>query len=418
VIVVGVGLLGWALAGKHRGPRASGAIRQQAYVWQRDWNSNVVQAVDARGPRFDRLVVLAAEIRWRKGEPDVTRVALPWEALAKGGRPVGVAVRVGAYSGPFSTSDDAANLLRDVVRDVRRETRSRGVEVAEIQIDFDCAERLLDGYRVWVEALGREVRPVPLVITTLPSWLKQPTFAPLVRATDGFVLQVHSLVRPSGPDDAVALCDPQLARRAVETASRVGVPFRVALPTYGYLLTFDANGRFVGASSEGPPASAPAGATYRTLTADPTSMADLVAAWVSDRPAGMVGILWYRMPVWGDQWNWRWDTLEAVMLGRVPRASVTARWVERGRGLYDLEVANEGSADRAGPFAVRVHPGNGSVQGCDAVRGFRVENHPDGELLFTNASCRLRSGDRAIIGWMRIEASSSVESFHLEIFPD
>lgn len=257
---------------------------------------------------------------------------------------------------------------------------------------------------------------MPLVITALPSWLSRDSFGALVQATDGYVLQVHSLERPRGPDDATAvLCDPKRARQAVERAARFGVPFRVALPTYGYRLVFDAQGRFAGASAEGPPTTSPPGGVQRVLSADPVAMSDLVAQWTADRPALLTGILWYRMPVEGDRWNWRWSTLEAVMAGHAPKDSVTASLIAREPGLLDLQIANEGTGDRIGPLGIHVVSRPGSVVGSDAVRGFRAVAAGDGDLLFTNASCRLRSGDRAIIGWMRIEASSSIESLRLEV---
>ncbi|MBL9137561.1 MAG: DUF3142 domain-containing protein [Verrucomicrobiales bacterium] len=418
VVVAGLGVGWWLLGGRTGVSRTSDSPTQDAYVWQRDWSADVVRAVRDQGPSLNRLVVLAAEMRWRSGHLEITRVAVPWEVLSTMDRPIGVAIRMGTYSGPFSTDGGVANGLRTVARGILDAARSNQVAVAELQLDFDCADRLLNGYRVWVEMLRREVQPVPLIITGLPSWLDQESFGSLARAADGFVLQVHSLERPRGPDDpAAVLCDPKRAQRSVEKAAQLGVPFRVALPTYSYRLAFDAQGRFLGAAAEGPPSTSAEGAVSRILAADPQAMADLVARWRMDRPASMTGILWYRLPVAGDQWNWRWRTLESVMAGCPPRDKVRATLAAQGPGLFDVQVVNEGAGDRTGPLAVRVTSAAGIVSGSDAVRGFRVIASAAGELLFTNASCRLRSGDLAIIGWMRIDAPSSVEHLRLEIIP-
>jgi len=36
---------------------------------------------------------------------------------------------------------------------------SNHLELAELQLDFDCAESKLDGYRVWVEAIRSRLAP-------------------------------------------------------------------------------------------------------------------------------------------------------------------------------------------------------------------------------------------------------------------
>ena len=53
----------------------------------------------------------------------------------------------------------------------------------------------------------------------------------IVAASDGYVLQVHSLEKPNGFDAPFTLFDPQVAVAAAVKASSFGVPFRVALPT-------------------------------------------------------------------------------------------------------------------------------------------------------------------------------------------
>lgn len=83
------------------------------------------------------------------------------------------------------------------------------------------------------------------MITALPAWLNQPAFKRLISAVDDYVLQVHSLERPNSPEAAFTICDPAAARRAVERAAQFAVPFRVALPTYGYAIAYDRQGHFI-----------------------------------------------------------------------------------------------------------------------------------------------------------------------------
>src|SRR4029077_5145510 len=97
-------------------------------------------------------------------------------------------------------------------------------------------------------------------------------------------------------DAAFLLCDPAAAKKAVEAAARFRRPFRVALPTYGYVVAFDRQGKGGGLSAEGPLLSWPREAMVRVARSDPAAMAGLVRTWTADRPAALSGILWYRLP--------------------------------------------------------------------------------------------------------------------------
>jgi hypothetical protein len=319
------------------GRRAGGSLRHEVYVWQRAWTQPVRDAVAQRATNFAELVPLRAEISWTDGKLQLTRVAVDYRTLASVQRPVGLALRIGPYPGPFTpipnrssghesapsekpgvdqsrltsaaTGSDGASVtayLCDVAASLVAEARTNGVPLAELQLDFDCATSKLDGYRVWLEAVQRRVAPLPVTITALPSWLRSSAFARLAHAAPNYVLQVHSVERPASFDAPFTLCDPADARSAVERAGRLGMPFRVALPTYGYVLAFATNGQFLGLSAEGPRRNWPAGARLREVSSNPIELAALLQGWTADRPAAMRGVIWYRLPVIVDNFNWRW----------------------------------------------------------------------------------------------------------------
>src|SRR2546425_3443824 len=221
----------------------NGLLSQEVYIWQRTWNAPVRESLAQHASPFSRLVALKAEVVWKQTQPQIIRVALDWAALRAAKRPIGLALRIGAYPGPFESNSEITTSLVEQASSLVAEGKANQLQVGELQIDFDCAESKLDGYRVWVEAIRRKIAPVPLTITVLPTWLNQASFEPLISATDGYVLQVHSFERPKDADAPFTLCDPAAARRAAERAAQFGVPFRVALPTYGYVMAFEHAGR-------------------------------------------------------------------------------------------------------------------------------------------------------------------------------
>lgn len=299
-----------------RAPHISGPLRQEVYVWQRAWTQPVREAVAQHGSNFAEVAVLRAEISWTTNrQPQLARANVDYETLAKARRPIGLALRIGTYAGPF-TNDAAANFITDTAARIVTDARTNGVALAELQIDFDCAESKLDGYRGWIEAIQRRVAPLPVTITALPSWLNAEAFERLAAIATNYVLQVHSATRPKSLEATYTLCDPTAARWAVENAGRIGVPFRVALPTYGHLFAFDATGQFLSLSAEGPRPNWPTNAQVRKIESNTEELSELVHDWTESRPAAMRGVIWYRLPVVTDKHNWTWPQLQRVMRGQ------------------------------------------------------------------------------------------------------
>ena len=123
------------------------------------------------GAAFSNIVVLAAQVSWNKGKPKIARVPLDLGTLESTKKPVGLALRIGPFSGSFATNDSVVEVLSSLASSLVFETKSNKIDLSELQLDFDCAESKLDGYRMWVETVRKRIAPVPLTITVLPSWL-------------------------------------------------------------------------------------------------------------------------------------------------------------------------------------------------------------------------------------------------------
>jgi len=400
---------GLVLCSCSRSERAAGTLPHDAYVWQRSWNEQVVDAVLQRGTNFTGLIALQAEVTWRSGRPVATRVPLQFDALLASGSRVGLAMRVGVFNGPFVADDERGRFLTQLARSLVTEVQTNRISVSELQIDFDCAASKLDGYRAWVEAMRQAIKPTPLTITALPSWLKQPAMKRLVAATDGYVLQVHSLERPKSADAAFSLCDPEQAQQAVERAARLGVPFRVALPTYGYVLAFDPAGNFIGLSAEGPARNWPTGSVLREVRAQPEAMARLVREWTRDRPKALRGAIWYRLPVAGDRLNWSWPTLVSVIAGKTPAAKLRHELRNPQPGLSEIDLRNDGDGDYEGPVQLKVRWSGARLIASDGWQGIEATDDGPNALHFESRKIRLPAGESRSIGWLRLDKKVEVQ---------
>src|SRR5204863_1921441 len=133
-------------------------------------------AVREHANSFGEIVVLAAEVSWKNGEPKVARVRPDADALRAAGKPVGVAIRVGSFDGPknldpFDPASKPSRFICDLAAESTERLKRDSIIPAELQIDFDCPESKLAGYRQWIVAIKKRVAPVPVSITSLPSWL-------------------------------------------------------------------------------------------------------------------------------------------------------------------------------------------------------------------------------------------------------
>lgn len=392
-------------------PPAESPFTHEAYVWQRLWSGGVQDAIAHHAIHFSALTVLAAEVSWKDGQPHVVRIPLDYSVLTNGLCPVGLALRIGPCPANLWTNRATTTFLASLAASLVAEARAHRLTPRELQIDFDCAEAKLDGYGAWVTAFRRKVAPVPLAVTALPSWLDQPAFRRLAAAAGEYVLQVHSLQRPRAFDAPFTLCDPAAARRAVERAAGIGVPFRVALPTYGYLTAFDTTGRFVGLSAEGPGKTWPEGIQLREVRANPIELAELVQRWAARRPAGMRGVIWYRLPVSGDSLNWRWPTLGAIVAGRSPRESLRVEPRRVEPGLVEISLVNDGELDISSRLAIKVRWHNARLVAGDGLRGFEwVDGGPSTVKFQTMTQpCGLPAGERQAVGWLRLSEDREVQ---------
>jgi hypothetical protein len=393
-------------------PAAHGEnLPPEVYVWQRAWTPPVRAAVADHAASFSEIAVLQAEVSWKEKIPQIARVTVDFSTPAKTQRPVGLVLRVGPFAGALSENKPAVNFLAELAASLIAEARTNQVEPAELQIDFDCAESKLDDYRAWLAVMQQRVAPLPVTITALPSWLDSPAFARLAAASTNYVLQVHSLTRPTDINSPFALCDPIAAKRAVAKAGEIGVPFRVALPTYTYIVAFNSAGKFFGLSAEATRSSWPDGTQLREMSADPLAMSSLVQNWNTNRPAAMRGIIWYRMPVSVDNLNWRWPTLGAIIAGRVQQEKfqAVARRIEPG--LVEISLENNGELDIPSRLAVEVRWSDARLVAGDGLRDFELAEQNVSAARFQNQqpSFRLPAGEKIIVGWLRFDTDREVQ---------
>jgi hypothetical protein len=389
-LLAAVGIVCWWKSSQ--GPRE---LTTEVYVWQRADSPELRTALDRSREIATRRHFLAVEIGRHHTKWRVTRSTMPDELISG----QGLVMRIGA-SLAGETWRDGEALDRVLAEAEWMAARP----AAEFQIDYDCPQRSLGDYQQLLENIKTRHPGKKWTITALPSWLGETAAKQLFKSADTVVLQVHSLQLPDQPQRPVILCDPAAAREAVRKMSLLGIPFRVALNTYGCEVLFDENNRVLDVVSEDWQNSPPPNATRRSVgISDAAELANLVASWKSNPPRGLRGIAWYRLPLDSDRRNWRWVTWRRAAEGITPVSDLRLESRAAANGACDLVLSNHGERDERLPEFVST--------GCETLvlegsNGYGSDA-ADRLILENTAWPWLPPGESLIIGWLRPTQASA-----------
>ena len=377
--------------------RPTTALPNDAYIWQRQWTPGLVSAVQSNTDIVSQWRVLAAQAdangQWLSTTAD-------WATLAKSARPVIAVFRI---DGQLANMDEQA--LYDKVAEVLDVWRQSGIPLAGIEIDHDCATARLPAYAHWLGMLrGLLKNQERLSITALPTWLNSAALDGLLAQIDEAVLQVHAVQNPR-----VGLFDPQLARTWLDQfGARMHKPWRVALPAYGSRVAWDQDGRVVSIESER--ATLVTGMESHELMADPQALQDFALQLGKNPPAGLAGIVWFRLPTERDTRAWSPITWRAVLTQAPISPQISAQLLGTADPhLFDLVLSNTGVGDGPAPSTIRI---TGNCRTADGINGYFMERNPSGLSFQNRQPGLLRPGRQRPVGWLRCEQGK--ESLHVE----
>ncbi|MCL1856501.1 MAG: DUF3142 domain-containing protein [Kiritimatiellaeota bacterium] len=285
------------------------------YVWQRAWTQDVATAVKAAEKDGRPLYVLAGELEpvgsaygesvgadlcvrpasWAWKRPNVP------ETIWQGGRATAV------LRAPANAMNDAEALTETLRREMA------ALKTGRVQLDIDVAERRLADYAAVLGRLREAFPAAELSATLLPVHLAHTEMADVAKPLDYYVVQVHGIDPPRHRDEAYSLMRRDVALRAIERAKALGHPFKVALPTYAYVLTFDETGSFTRLYAEGFPGVAQ-GMEAQVAAPDFGLLSEVLATGAE--------AVWFRLPVAGDRWALDMETVHALENGDIPTADV------------------------------------------------------------------------------------------------
>lgn len=208
------------------------------------------------------------------------------------------------------------------------------------------------------------------------------------------MLQVHAVQAPQA-----GLFDPSVAGRWVaEFATHTRKPFRVALPTYGSRVSWNEDGSLLAVESER--SALAAGATSSELYAAPDTLLAFVEHLAKQRPQGLTGIVWFRLPTADDTRAWGLATWRGVVRGQLDTRplSLTLQPGTSANAPSDVILENIGATDAAPPSRVALPA---TCELADGVDGYRLQRTGNSLELLAEGARPIPAHARRAIGWAR-----------------
>ncbi|TGO02825.1 hypothetical protein PN36_18445 [Candidatus Thiomargarita nelsonii] len=349
------------------------ALKTEFYLWQRAWTPQT-QAGIARAVEYaNGFMILAGEFDLKEKRLNFRRVHIKWDTLSTPRISVTLVFRIRTPISSFLSAGQikkVGTFLNDRFNKIIKEAHNKGVQVVGIQLDYDCPTSKLTDYRKLLAYVMTHHPKWIWSITTLPTWSSHADFKKLVASLNYFVLQVYTFERPQQLGDDLAIVHTTQVYDYIKQVSEIKTPYYLALPTYGYAVIFDESGRFVGLEAETPSHQWPPTYAIKEVMSQPTDILPIVTKLKAYPPKGMLGIVWFRLPIDGDMYNWSWPTLRAVMAGKLPTITFQVEVRKVHDSLYEVWVKNPEKSGYFGRIDIIIKQTECRIVAKDTLRGF------------------------------------------------
>ena len=336
---------------------SSSEISNSVYIWQRNWSPEVGVSIDTLGKEVNDFIVLAGSVDYLNGKLSVSKVNINWTELSKVKNEVVVAFRINTRvkkllaDGKSQVVVQATSML---AKECSRLAKEVGVSIAGVQFDYDCPTLKLKDYAVFVKDVRPYLGEYKISITALPTWLGNNSFKDLARATDYYVLQLHSFEVPKTINSKRQIFLKDKALSYVKKANRLKHPFSIALPTYGYEVGFDNKGKFLGLRAESEPIFWKNQAQVVREYSSSQEVLDFIRKLKKHSFNNLKEVCWFRMPIKGDEFNWSIKTLLVLLEDRMPLKIIKMRLDCSESGLCEVFAENQGEDNIVGRMSFDV----------------------------------------------------------------
>jgi hypothetical protein len=220
----------------------SGPLDPPAFwVWHRSSPLGATEIASLAGSGVRTLYWQSAECAW-DGSWRMTRIAAPMTGTAD--LEIVPVFRIKPLPA-FLGSPDAPRQLAELVR----RWLDGSPSPREIQLDFDCPDRLLGEYTVFLKSFAAAVSPSRVSITALAAWPRHPGFDALADSVSSLAPMFYDLAADAPADVKAGRFQPMADAAVVDLIrawSACPRPWRAGLPNFERLSVFEETGDLTG----------------------------------------------------------------------------------------------------------------------------------------------------------------------------
>lgn len=294
------------------------------YVWQRKWDAKVDAAVQEElAGGSHGLYVLGGEIEYEGGRAVWKQVSVP--ASLWGNSRITAVFRL-----PVKALENPAHSAQLVVEQAEK------LAVRRLQVDVDVPERKLEKYAELLAALRMNTawKFEFVGATFLPCHLSQKEIGKTLALVDEPVVQLHGIDAPKRRQDDWRLMKRKTACAAMKMARKLDGRFKMALPTYAYVLFFNGDGSFRRLFAEG---LSDDDVPFGTETTREIAAPDLELLHELMTSPERLPVIWFRLPVKGlDRWTLEKETVLLLEHGELPKPSLEIEMRAQNAAVIDV----------------------------------------------------------------------------------
>ena len=394
------------------------------YIWQRNWDGYLEDAISSIQDTTGYFTVLCGDLKFEGEKPTINLVDINWTYLTQTETSATLAFRINTHASKFFGTDVVyaiADSIKDAISTIAASAPQD--EIVGIQFDYDCPTSKLEDYTRFLKIIDERLKPLKekhskfkISITALPTWLRGNDFRDLVKATDYYVLQLHSFELPKDAEQANKIFPNNKAKSYVEQASLLKHPYYISLPTYGYEVAFSKEGKFLGLRAESNPILWGKDISYNTEIANPNEILAFTRYLTSEKPQNFLGIYWFRLLLNSDEFNWNVKTLVALIEGRQPRLNIKTELINPKNGLCEVYIINDGEQNITSPVSFKLTWDNEDAFVYDVLDQYSGQRTEKGLQIKGPAP---KAGNKALVAWFRdadnVEGDIPLEVGNVEI---
>lgn len=378
------------------------------YIWQRSWDEQINDSIKTVSNQTESFAVLCGDLRFQGNESSISIIDINWRYLKE--ENITLAFRINTEAGKLlkkssinTTVDAVSTAIKQIIND------APPGQIVGVQFDYDCPTSKLGTYENFIKLFRKKMPEMQVSITSLPTWLNSRDFKPLIDQTDYYVLQLHSFELPKTIEQARKIFPKDRAKTYIKKASSLKCPYYISLPTYGYEVAFDGEGKFIGLRAEGADILWGRDIQYEAEVASVGEVADFLDYIKENDPHFLKGICWFRLPVKKDQFNWDIRTLAAVLQGKKPLRSFDVELLKKQDGLVEIYLANTGEQNFWGDIGFNIVWSDEKKPLYDVLGNYKDElSYKNKTIYFRGPAPKV--GEKILVSWLRVNKDNDIKS--------